>query len=69
MCENGHGIDDLALNIPLGVLALFSNFTFSSSLFWHCRLGHPYISKFQKLLLCLSLFEFLYKSCQMGRDD
>ena len=66
--ENGRGIYELVSDTPSpGILALFSNSSATSSILWHCRLGHPCLSKLKHTLPWLSLTEFVCESCQMGK--
>ena len=49
--ENGRGIYELMSDTPsLGLLALFSNTSATSSILWHRRLGHPCLSKLKQTL-------------------
>ena len=66
--ENGWGIYELVSDEPsLGLRALFVISLISSSLLWHRRLGHPCFERLKKTLQWLSLTQFLYESCQMGK--
>ena len=50
-CENGRGIYELVSDTPSsGLLALFSSSSTISSILWHRRLSHPYLSKLKKTL-------------------
>ena len=54
--ENGRGIHELVSDTPsFGLLALFSSSFTTSSILWHCRLGHPCLSKLKQTLPWLSL--------------
>ena len=66
--KNGHGINELVSDTPSSrLLALFSSSSSTSSIFWHCRLAHPCLSKLKQTLPWLSLTEFVCESCQMGK--
>ena len=54
-------------NPSSGLLALFSSSSATSSILWHCILGHPCLSKLKQTLSWLSLTEFMCESCQMGK--
>ena len=66
--ENGCEIYHLMSDTPSSrFFALFSNSFATSSISWHHRLGHPYLSKIKQTLPWLSLSEFVCKSYQMSK--
>ena len=66
--ENGRGIYQLVANKPSsGLQALFVTSTATSSLLWDRRLGYPCFDKLKKTLPWLSLTQFVYESCQLGK--
>ena len=66
--ENGRCIYELVADeLSSGLQALFVTSTTTSSLLWHCCLGHPFFDKLKKTLPWLSLTQFVCESCQLGK--
>ena len=62
--EDGQDIYELAFDEPsLSLWDIFVTYMTTSSLYWHCSLGHRCFEKLKKTLPWLSLTQFVCESC------